>query len=149
MVRDPGRARTRVFGSTYQNPDLPGDQVVRAYLKPVLGNRQAARRYQRMLTSPRAADLLAVEPDLRRLTVPTLVMWGTGDIFFPVRWAYWLRDTIPGVTNVVELADARLFFPDERADDLVAELRTHWAAHPPAPASSAPGMGAVPPAGLR
>jgi hypothetical protein len=45
-----------------------------------------------------------------------------------LRWAYWLRDTIPGVTEVVEIDGARLFFPDERAADLVPHLQRHWAA---------------------
>ncbi|MGH3205175.1 MAG: alpha/beta fold hydrolase, partial [Streptosporangiaceae bacterium] len=65
-----------------------------------------------------------------RLQVPTLIVWGTGDIFFRRKWAYWLRDTIPGATEVVELAGARIFFPDERATELTAALRRHWDAHP-------------------
>jgi pimeloyl-ACP methyl ester carboxylesterase len=60
-----------------------------------------------------------------------LVVWGTGDILFRVRWAYRLRDTIPGVTEVVEIEGAKLFFPDERAIDLVPHLRRHWAAQAP------------------
>ena len=75
------------------------------------------------------ADLEAVEPQLRNLQVPTLVVWGTGDPFFDVSWAYWLRDTIPGVTRVVTVDDARLFFPEERPGDLVPHLTEHWAAH--------------------
>ncbi|WP_158088667.1 hypothetical protein [Thermoactinospora rubra] len=49
--------------------------------------------------------------------------------FFESRWAYWLRDTIPGVTEVVELDGTRLFFPDERAAEFVPHLRRHWSAH--------------------
>jgi hypothetical protein len=30
---------------------------------------------------------------------------------------------------VVTIDGGRLFFPDERADDLVPHLRAHWAAH--------------------
>ena len=56
--------------------------------------------------------------------------FGTGDAFFDVKWAYWLRDTIPGVTEVVEVPGAKLFFPDERPEDLVPHLRRHWTAHP-------------------
>ena len=67
---------------------------------------------------------------LARLQVPTLIVWGTGDRFFHLKWAYWLRDTIPGATQVVELAGARLFFPDERATEFTAALRRHWDAHP-------------------
>ena len=63
----------------------------------------------------------------RELTVPTLVVWATGDEFFDLRWAYWLRDTIPGVVNVVEIEGAKLFFPDERASDLVPHLQQFWA----------------------
>jgi pimeloyl-ACP methyl ester carboxylesterase len=82
------------------------------------------------MTSLRARDLLAIEPALARLQVPTLIVWGTGDKFFRLKWAYWLRDTIPGATDVVEIDGARLFFPDERATELTAALRRHWDTHP-------------------
>jgi hypothetical protein len=54
-------------------------------------------------------------------------VWGTADEFFDVRWAYFLRDLIPGCREVVELDGAKLFFPDERAADLVPHVRHHWA----------------------
>jgi hypothetical protein len=53
---------------------------------------------------------------------------GTGDENFGVSWAYWLRDTIPGVTRVVLVDGARVFFPEERPMDLVPHLEQHWAA---------------------
>jgi pimeloyl-ACP methyl ester carboxylesterase len=34
--------------------------------------------------------------------VPTLIVWGTDDVF-DVSWAYWLRDAIPGAAEVVEI----------------------------------------------
>ena len=54
-------------------------------------------------------------------------MWGTGDIFFTRCWADWLVDLIPGATGVIEIPGGRLFFPDERAGELVAALEAHWA----------------------
>ena len=42
-------------------------------------------------------------------------------------WADWLVDLIPGATGVVEIPGGRLFFPDERAGELVAALEAHWA----------------------
>src|ERR1700750_197921 len=80
-----------------------------------------------MLTALDEADLAEVTPQLRELTVPTLLVWGTGDSFFDVSWAYWLRDTIPGTTRVVTVDGARLFFPDERPMDLGPHLEQHWA----------------------
>jgi pimeloyl-ACP methyl ester carboxylesterase len=133
LAGNPGRARKFVFGSGYEHPERLSDDAIRAYLEPLLGSRRAARQFQRWIASLHARDLMAVEPELRRLTVPSLVVWGTGDVFFDRKWAYWLRDTIPGVTEVVELEGGRLFLPDERADELVLHLQRHWAAHGHAP----------------
>ncbi|MES9536552.1 alpha/beta fold hydrolase [Actinomadura sp. NPDC000600] len=130
MLRDLPRARRRVYGSGYQDVRTLPEEVVRAYLEPIFGTRESARRFERFLLSLHARDLPAIDPDLARLRVPTLIVWGTADKFFPLKWAYRLRNTIPGVTKVVELEGAKLFFPDERAADLAAALIAHWAAQP-------------------
>lgn len=116
------------LGGGYEHPERVSDETLRIFLEPLLGTPEGARAFERCLTSLRAADLVAVEPALRTLTVPTMIVWGTGDTFFDTRWAYWLRDAIPGATEVVEIEGAKLFFPDERAADLVPHLRRHWAA---------------------
>ena len=65
---------------------------------------------------------------MRKLTAPTLIVWGTGDHFFPLKWAYWLKGAIPGARQVVELEGAKLFFPEERPDELADAVRAHWRA---------------------
>jgi pimeloyl-ACP methyl ester carboxylesterase len=55
-----------------------------------------------------------------------LIVWACADVLFEIKWAYWLRDTIPGCRQVVELKDARLFFPEERPDELADALRAFW-----------------------
>jgi pimeloyl-ACP methyl ester carboxylesterase len=115
-----------VFGATYEHPERADREVVRAYLEPCFGTLERGREFERLLVALDPGDLRAVEPQLRALTVPTLVVWGTGDEFFDVSWAYWLRDTIPGVTRVVTVDGARLFFPEERPMDLVPHLEQHW-----------------------
>ena len=130
MVRDISRARKRVYGTGYQDVANLPEEIVRAWLEPTVGTSESARQFQRLLTSLRARDLLAIEPALACLQVPTLIVWGTGDKFFRLKWAYWLRDTIPGAIDVVEIDGARLFFPDERATEFTAALRRHWDAHP-------------------
>ena len=130
LVGNIPRGRKRFYGSGYQDiASLPED-IVRAWLEPLFGTAESARQFQRLMTSLHARDLLAIEPALARLQVPTLIVWGAGDKFFRRKWAYWLRDTIPGATNVVEIDGARLFFPDERAAELTAALRRHWDTHP-------------------
>jgi pimeloyl-ACP methyl ester carboxylesterase len=116
------------FGSAYEHLERIDPEIIRSYLEPCFGTLERARQFERLLVALDAGDLLAVMPQLKQLTVPTLVVWGTGDEFFDVSWAYWLRDTIPGVTRVVTVDGARLFFPDERPADLLPHLEQHWAA---------------------
>jgi pimeloyl-ACP methyl ester carboxylesterase len=116
------------FASGYEHLDQIDRDVIRSYLQPCFGTIERARQFERLLVSLDVGDLQAVMPQLRELTVPTLVVWGTGDAFFDVSWAYWLRDTIPGTTRVVTVDGARLFFPEERPMDLVPHLEQHWAA---------------------
>ena len=130
LARNVTRARKRIYGTVYQDiANLPED-IARVWLEAQSGTAEAARQSQRLLTSLHARDLLAIEPALARLQVPTLIVWGTSDIFFRRKWAYWLRDTIPGATEVVEIEGARLFFPDERATEFTAALRRHWDKNP-------------------
>jgi pimeloyl-ACP methyl ester carboxylesterase len=128
LFADLNAARRLSFGSGYEHVDQIDSAVIRSYLEPCIGTMERARHFERLLTSLDAADLTAVTPLLSELMVPTLMVWGTGDMFFDVSWAYWLRDTIPGATRVVEVDGARLFFPDERPADLVPHLEQHWAA---------------------
>ena len=114
------------FGSGYERPqDLP-DEVLRAYLAPLAESDLRARELERCVAQLEPGPLLAIEPQLKELETPTLLVWGTGDPFFDLSWARWLRDTIPGVTEIVEIEGAKLFFPDERAADLIPHLRRHW-----------------------
>src|SRR5580692_2457451 len=130
LARDLRRARKRMLATGYQSPASLPVEVARAWIEPVLGSSESARTYQRLFRSLHARDLRAAGPGLARLTAPAVIVWGTGDTIFPVRWAYRLRDTIAGATEVVEVDGGRLFFPDERAEELTAALRRHWSGHP-------------------
>ena len=130
MTRDIPRGKKRIYGMGYQDISKLPDDIARVWLEAQGGTPEAARQSQRLLISLHARDLLAVEPALARLQVPTLIVWGTGDRAFRTKWAYWLRDTIPGAREVVEIDGGRLFFPDERAGELTAALRRHWEANP-------------------
>jgi pimeloyl-ACP methyl ester carboxylesterase len=128
LVETPELARTGPLGTGYEDPAHLSDDLVRAYLTPVVGDLSRGRQFERCLTALVNQDLVDIEPLLAKLTAPTLLVWGTGDELFPTSFAYWLRDLIPGATEVVEIPGAKLFFPDERPDDLIPHLRRHWAA---------------------
>ena len=130
LMEDIGAARDAAFGSAYEHPADTDPAVIRAYLEPCVGTPERAREFERLLVALDSRDLEAVQPQLRTLQVPTLLVWGTDDPFFDISWAHWLRDTIPGVTKLVTVDGGKLFFPEERPGDLVGPLTEHWAAHP-------------------
>lgn len=127
LLADGAAMRSSSLGSSYEYPDLVSDDVFRAYLTPVLGTPGDAREFERLLTALDAAELLAIESKLATLTTPTLIVWGTGDPLFDIKWAYWLQDTIPGAGTVVKIPGGNLFHPEERPAELAAALRSFWA----------------------
>lgn len=126
-----GSRRLMLAGLTagYPHPGRLPKEVVDAYYRPVFGTTEAARSFSRLVSALSNDDLVAVRPQLARLTVPTLLVWGTGDIFFPVKWARRLQRLIPGVTGVATLDGARMHFPDYRADEFLPLLLRHWTEH--------------------
>jgi hypothetical protein len=63
---------------------------------------QRTRDLQRFVAAFDNKHTVSIEPRLRQLKAPTLIVWGTDDIYFPVKWAHWLADTIPGAKPPVE-----------------------------------------------
>ena len=111
----------------YPHPGRLPDEVVDAYYGPVCGTPESSRAFARLTAAISSEDLAAVRPQLAQLKVPTLIVWGTGDLFFPLKWARRLADLIPGTTTIAKLDGARMHFPDYRADEFVPLLQQHWA----------------------
>jgi pimeloyl-ACP methyl ester carboxylesterase len=114
------------LGVGYADPSVLTQESVRVYIEPLVATPEASENVRRYWLSFDCAQTVAVEPALRRLQVPTLVVWGTADTFFDVRWARWLGKTIPGVREVIEVPGAKLFFPEDRPAALVEPLRRLW-----------------------
>ena len=111
---------------SYADPSVLTDEIIRLYLQPLLSSQQRIEAFQRYWLGFDNAHTVAVHSALKTLQVPTLIVWGLKDIFFDVTWAYWLKDTIPGAKRVIEVADARLFFPEDRPDSLTGPMLRFW-----------------------
>ena len=112
----------QALGPAYEHPDRVTDETIETYLRPLV------RTEQRFLAAFDCKHTVAVETHLRTLKAPTLVAWGTDDVYFDVQWSHWLAKTIPGTRKRIELEGARIFFPEERASEFNGELRSHWLA---------------------
>lgn len=129
LAKRPRLARL-IYRTGYQDVSAVPDDVITDYLGPIFGSPDGTRFMTTLLTSITSKQLASIRPALSECEVPTAIVWGTGDIFFRRHWADWLVDLIPGATRVVEVSGGRLFFPDERAPELVNALQMHWDADP-------------------
>jgi len=116
----------QALGPAYEHPDQVTDESIETYLRPFVSNEQRTRDLQRFLAAFDNAHTRAVEARLKALTVPTLIVWGTDDVYFGVEWSKWLAETIPGTRRRLEFDGARIFFPEERWTDFNKALREHW-----------------------
>jgi len=115
-----------VLAPFYQDANALPDDVAVTYFQPLI---QSPGRIEQMLAYFAATtnkDTIAIAERLRKLIAPVLVMWGTADNFFPLKWAYWLRDNLLNVADVVEVEGAPIFWPEERPAFLNQKLRAFW-----------------------
>ena len=114
------------LGPAYENPMVVTDGTIEVYLRPHLASARRTHDLERFLAAFDCSDTVSIEPQLKKLTAPTLIVWGTDDVYFDVEWSRWLEKTIPGTKRRVSLERARLFFPEERWAAFNTELRDHW-----------------------
>ena len=127
MLSDKNTYRApQALGPAYEHPEQVSDDTIDKYLRPFVRSDQRTRDLQRFLAAFDNKHTLAVEDRLKTLKAPTLIVWGTDDAYFDVKWSHWLANNIPGTRRRVELKRARIFFPEERWEEFDKELRAHW-----------------------
>jgi hypothetical protein len=97
------------MGLAYEQADQVADDTIEEYLRPFVSSPQLlhdlVRFCRKTCDNKRTRH---VESQLRMLLVPTLIVWGTDDVFFDVKWADWLARSIPGTRRKVTITGARL-----------------------------------------
>lgn len=87
---------------------------------PIAGWREARRSLRAL--ARQAPFVLRCLAGLRDLTLPTRLIWGAGDPFFPLATAERLRRAIPGAAGRVHIITGAGHFPQEDRPDAVAHL---------------------------
>jgi pimeloyl-ACP methyl ester carboxylesterase len=121
VYRSPG-----ALGLAYEHPEKVTDETIETYLRPFVASEQRTRDLERFVLAFDNRHTVSIERKLKALTAPTLIVWGTDDVYFGVEWSHWLSRTIPGTVRRVEFEGARIFFPEERWEDFNRELRNLW-----------------------
>lgn len=129
MLADKGVYRSaQALGPAYERPEQVADETIETYLRPHVRSAKRTTDLARFLAAFDCAQTVAIESELKSLAAPTLIVWGTDDVYFEVKWSHWLARTIPGTRRRIELAGARIFFAEERWREFNDELRAFWTA---------------------
>lgn len=127
MLADKSVYRSQqALGPAYERPEEVSGETIETYLCPLLRSKHRIQNFERFLAAFDNKHTLAVEEKLKLVRSPTLIVWGTDDVYFDTKWACWLSEKIPGTQRLIEYLGARIFFPEERWQAFNADLRKHW-----------------------
>lgn len=116
----------RGFGSSLEHPDRLTDDDLRGFLDPLAASSETITLLERFIGSLQPSDLDGVTAELASHHIPTLLAWGTDDVFFGPAWGQELAAALGSDATLTEIAGGRLFWPMERPRELAALLVTHW-----------------------
>ncbi len=110
----------------YTYPTNPTDEVIDYYFAPFVSSplRKAQTNAYAIALEPNPLE--GIEPALKRCTVPTRIVWGTGDTIFSPASPDYLDRTFGNSRGVRRVEGAKLFFPEEFPDLIADEARKLW-----------------------
>lgn len=128
-VNDPDLARSPqgLGGLCYEHAQNPTDEAIGCYLAPLIATPERKALTDAYAVALAPNPLAGVEADLRRCTVPTRIVWGTGDNIFSAESPDYLDRLLPNSRGVRRVPGAKLFFPEEQPELIAEEARLLWA----------------------
>jgi pimeloyl-ACP methyl ester carboxylesterase len=125
---DPRLARSDqgIGGLCYASRAHATDDALRMYFGPVVGSAERRAGMHAYAVALERNALAGITPALRASSVPTRVVWGTGDTIFDAANADYLERSLGNPRGVRLLPGARLFWPEERPDIIAARARILW-----------------------
>jgi len=123
---DVARSPNGLGGLCYSNPAHPTDAALQQYLSPLVASNERKALVNRYTLGLAPNPLRGIEPLLRKCSVPTRILWGMADTIFSTRSPDYLAGVLPRVTGIRRIEKAKLFFPEEYPETIVAEARLLW-----------------------
>lgn len=114
----------------YQHPEQVSDEEIDAFITPLATVPGQTDALARFITAFDNRHTTVLAEQLPELEIPTLIVWGTGDIFFDLTGAQWLAETLPNAHSPVIIEGGALLLPSERADEVTAAITRFWASLP-------------------
>jgi pimeloyl-ACP methyl ester carboxylesterase len=103
------------------SPDAIDPDVLDAWVRPYLNDRQVRRDTIKFLRSISNRYTLEAAEKLRQFDRPTLIAWAPEDRFFKLRYAERLAADIPNA-RLVRIEDSRTFVSEDQPERLAEEI---------------------------
>jgi pimeloyl-ACP methyl ester carboxylesterase len=129
---DPALARSDqgIGGMCYADRAHPTDEALSMYFGPLIDSiERQSWLHQYALALGRNA-LEGIRAAQQRSRIPTRIVWGVDDSIFDESNADYLDHSFGNSHGVRRLANAKLFWPEERPDIIAAQARILWKSAP-------------------
>jgi pimeloyl-ACP methyl ester carboxylesterase len=105
-------------------------ETVKVYFEPLLASDlRSEQACQFALLETNRPQLMALAPQLKKLTAPAQVIWGMADTVFDAKHSLeWLRANLGGLKRVITVPRAKLYFQEEHPRLVTTLLREFWGA---------------------
>jgi pimeloyl-ACP methyl ester carboxylesterase len=113
------------LGVGFERPKHITSELVDTYIGPLVKTADRQAQLNKYVACFDSRHTVALRDKLARLNSPTQILWGTSDVFFPLKDAQWLARTIPGCRRLEQAEGARLFFCEERPTWAAARVAEH------------------------
>lgn len=120
------RSAAGIGGMCYVDPAHPTDEAIEMYFTPLVASPRRKALVHQYVLALEHNPLEGIAPALRRCTVPTRIMWGTGDTIFAPEIAGYLNRTFGNSRGVRRLEGRKLFWPEELPDVIAEDARALW-----------------------
>jgi len=125
-VADKARARAQFGAAVYVKPGNPADETIDYYFAPLVSSPLRRAQFHAYHLALEPNPLAGVEAALKRCTVPTRIVWGTGDDIFSPASPDYLDRTLGQSRGVRRVPGAKLFFQEEYPEVIAEEARRLW-----------------------
>ena len=124
--KEVARSANGLGGMCFSNSAHPTDAALEQYLRPLVASRARKDLVNRYTLGLTPNPLEGITARLRECTTPTRIIWGMSDTIFSTKSPDYLAQTLPNVTGIRRIPEAKLFFPEEYPEVIVEEARAAW-----------------------
>jgi len=123
LLRVPAIRRSNIaYGTCFEDPRYTDGDFAKLFIEP-MRSPHVAKGQLRLLRSFTFDFIDQLEDVHRRITAPTLCIWGDRDPFFPIEKARAMLPQFAGGAELVAIPGAKLFCHEDRPDEFATHAR--------------------------